>query len=90
MSFLEVIGFGLTMVAYHLGVIAILMIPIAVFDPQAFARPYRTRQRAVRKRNGWCVECGYDLRGSRERSLCPECGELIERAEPTSANRSHG
>ena len=26
-----------------------------------------------RKRNGWCLACGYDLRGNRS-GRCPECG----------------
>ena len=52
MSFVEVIGFGLTMIAYHVGVIAVLLIPVAVIDPKAFARPFRNHERNRRRRLG--------------------------------------
>ena len=35
----------------------------------------RRHGRGDRERRGLCVQCGYDLRGSRER--CPECGAPI-------------
>lgn len=30
-----------------------------------------------RELKGLCLKCGYDLRGSRESKVCPECGEPI-------------
>lgn len=38
-----------------------------------FAAPAAVR-RWNRRRNGLCLGCGYDLRGSPGRSACPECG----------------
>ena len=34
-------------------------------------RPFR---RARRRRNGWCLACGYDLQGNVS-GVCPECGK---------------
>lgn len=31
-----------------------------------------------RRRNGWCLTCGYDLRGNRS-GRCPECGTRLRR-----------
>lgn len=39
------------------------------FVPTAYGPVRRWR----RKLKGWCLECGYDLQGSRS-SRCPECG----------------
>ena len=33
---------------------------------------------AVREREGLCPACGYDLRGSKNATACPECGKPIE------------
>lgn len=30
-------------------------------------------------RQGYCANCDYDLRGSRDSHACPECGEQIQR-----------
>jgi hypothetical protein len=43
--------------------------PLPVFTAMVAVR----RRRRIR--NGMCVNCGYDLRASKER--CPECGEAI-------------
>jgi hypothetical protein len=32
-----------------------------------------------RRARGWCVGCGYDLRGSFESERCPECGRRVRR-----------
>ncbi len=37
----------------------------------------RHRSRRRRRREGWCVKCGYDLTGN-ESGKCPECGTEIE------------
>ena len=39
----------------------------------------RNRQRA-RSLEGCCVNCGYDLRGTR--GTCPECGKLVPPGTP--------
>jgi rubrerythrin len=31
-------------------------------------------RRHRRRRNGRCEDCGYDLRGSDDSSVCPKCG----------------
>jgi hypothetical protein len=52
----------------------------------AFGRRVRAYRRSMR---GYCANCGYDLRASRER--CPECGEPIpttRRGDITSAHES--
>ncbi len=53
-----------------------LVIPLAAIYPIiAFIRaPYR--RRALRRRKGLCVNCGYDLTGNVS-GICPECGEKL-------------
>jgi hypothetical protein len=43
-----------------------------VFAALPIESAVRVRRWVVRKRRGFCTECGYDLRGSGDR--CPECG----------------
>jgi hypothetical protein len=50
----------------------------AVLPAVFLARRWRQRRR---KRHGFCLICGYDLRASPER--CPECGTLVHRATAT-------
>lgn len=54
--------------------------PIALFAAYpilTFARDrYSRRVRLCRKRNGQCLECGYDLTGLVE-PRCPECGTKV-------------
>lgn len=51
--------------------IAIVLLPVWVAVAIALGR---WRRRAVRRRNGLCVSCGYDLRGTGGAGACPECG----------------
>ena len=41
-----------------------------------FAGPFVLRRRR-RIRRGLCPKCGYDLRGSKDASACPECGASV-------------
>ncbi len=50
--------------------------------PLAFG-PIRDRRR---RRNGWCVSCGYNLRGNRS-GRCPECGTRFRRRASWTTNR---
>lgn len=40
----------------------------------------RFTKRARRRRNGWCLQCGYDLRGATN-VTCPECGHAPATAD---------
>ncbi len=49
-----------------------LWMPTVLFGILPTAALVRVTRRRKREKLGLCLECGYDLRGSRER--CPECG----------------
>jgi hypothetical protein len=36
------------------------------------------RAAAERRRRGYCVACGYDMRGLEFHARCPECGDLVQ------------
>lgn len=42
-----------------------------------------------RRRNGWCLECGYNLRGNRS-GRCPECGMKYIRVRARSGGTRTG
>lgn len=49
-----------------------LLAPIALFAILPLIDVFRWIRRGYRGEHGLCQQCGYDLRGSRDR--CPECG----------------
>ena len=59
------------------GIVVPLWIPTLLFATLFLScRPLHFHRRRKRKKLGFCLECGYDLRGSKDR--CPECGTEIE------------
>lgn len=55
---------------YACGWLAVLWVPTIWF---VFIRP------RLRRKRGWCLACGYDLKGVRD-LVCPECGRARESA----------
>ena len=66
----------------HAAAIALVLTPVWV---ALLLAVMRWRRRTIRKRRGLCVECGYDLRGSRAGAACPECGRATEIDAPADA-----
>ena len=54
--------------------IAAILVVAAAWGTRAGLRYHEAATREARRRGGRCVECGYDLRGSRHADRCPECG----------------
>jgi len=52
----------------------------------SFGRAVRHNCRA---RKGLCVNCGYDLQGSKHSSLCPECGAAAEDSNTPAGSVEH-
>ena len=55
------------------GVVVFLPVPLFIPGVLAEMKYWRHKRRKVLEQ---CVQCGYDLRGSKER--CPECGTEFE------------
>lgn len=68
--------------SYSLAIpLAYVTLASAIMPISALFRSCRQRRRA---RNGQCLRCGYDLRGS-ESGVCPECGTALARKSPDGA-----
>jgi len=46
----------------------------------------REKRVEFRRKNGICVNCGYDLRGNTT-GICPECGEAVENIKAAADER---
>lgn len=71
------IEWGTTPRGWYFGVRTHFYIPTALFGSlfwYAYAPIYRLRKR---EKLGLCLQCGYDLRASKDR--CPECGAAFEK-----------
>jgi hypothetical protein len=62
-------------------VVLVTALPPAIVFSRCLARKVRQRHRL---RNNLCLDCGYDLRASKDR--CPECGKPIVSADSPSKN----
>lgn len=56
----------------YIGFVIPLCISTALFGSIFWLSRYPFRRTRKRKKLGLCLECGYDLRGSKD--TCPECG----------------
>ena len=66
--------FGVGYISVFLkGIVVFLPLPLCIFGVLA-EKKYWLRKR--RKALEQCINCGYDLRGSKDR--CPECGNEFE------------
>jgi hypothetical protein len=65
--------------------------PLALLTPGLFGvigvvRLIRAeRAFVIRRQEGLCVNCGYDMRGTPDR--CPECGTIREKGDGEGASR---
>lgn len=85
--YLAILGFGLlyyfmyripmTLYTLELGTVAVM--GFWTLDWLLALSPFKKGTKRYRKRNGLCLQCGYDLRETPER--CPECGEMKSRNE---------
>ena len=62
-----------TISAILTGAVVFLPVPLLIYGALAERKYWRRKHRKALER---CVDCGYDLRGSKER--CPECGREFE------------
>ncbi|MCH7729194.1 MAG: hypothetical protein IH991_22340 [Planctomycetes bacterium] len=66
-------GYRTTAVAFPLS-LSTIVLALSGTIPFALGPAKRWR----RKRNGWCVDCGYNLSGNRS-GRCPECGTRLRK-----------
>jgi hypothetical protein len=59
-----------------------LMVAFGLLPAHAAWRRLRRRRAAARTAAGFCVACGYDLRGTPGR--CPECGRAVPAPNPAA------
>ncbi len=63
----------------YLVLIVPLWMPTLLFAALTWFTLLPAHRRRKRKKLGLCLQCGYDLRASKDR--CPECGEAFETPE---------
>lgn len=59
-----------------LGIICGVILLVATVHQRYWKQPEEERRRQAWR--GTCASCGYDLRGSKQSLICPECGRKFE------------
>ena len=76
------------------GTLLVVIFGVPVYFVVMWRKSRREKRVEFRRKNGICVNCGYDLRGNTT-GICPECGEPIENIKatpdekPASVDRGH-
>lgn len=63
------------------GTLLAMIFGVPVYFVVIWRKSRREKRVEFRRKNGICVNCGYDLRGSTT-GVCPECGESVIESKP--------
>ena len=68
------------------GTFLAMIFGVPVYFVVMWRKSRREKRVEFRRKNGICVNCGYDLRGNTT-GICPECGEPVENINATKVEK---